>query len=60
MYQKPYTCTEINVLLHLPDLRALILRYNNVRGPTFPGNHPHYTAVVDYVFTYWTIFGKYT
>ena len=36
MYQKPYTCTEINVLLHFSDLWALILQYNNVRGPTFP------------------------
>ena len=36
MYQKPYTCTEINVSLHFSDLRALILRYNNVQGPTFP------------------------
>ena len=32
MYQKPYTCTEINVLLHFSELRALILRYNNERG----------------------------
>ena len=36
MYQKPYTCTEINVLLAFSDLRALIPRYNNVRGHTFP------------------------
>ena len=36
MYQKLYTCTEINILLHFCDLRALILQYNNVRGPTFP------------------------
>ena len=36
MYQKPYTCTEINVLLHFSDLRPLSLRYNKVRGPTFP------------------------
>ena len=41
MYQKPYTCTEINVLLHFSDLRALILRYNNVRGPTFPEVQKH-------------------
>ena len=36
MYQKPYICPKISVLLHFSDLRALILRYNNVRGPTFP------------------------
>ena len=36
MYQKPYTCTELNVLLHFSDLRALILLYNNMQGPTFP------------------------
>ena len=34
-YQKPYTYIEINVLLHFSDLRAPILRYNNVGGPTF-------------------------
>ena len=42
MYQKPYTCTEINVLLHFSDLSALILRYNNVRGPTFPEIQKHF------------------
>ena len=42
MYQKPYTCTDINVLLHFSDLRALILRYNNVRGPTFPEIQKHF------------------
>ena len=42
MYQKPDTCTEINVLLHFSDLRALILRYNNVRGPTFPVIQKHF------------------
>ena len=31
MYQKPYTCTKINVLLHFSDLRALILQCNNQR-----------------------------
>ena len=31
MYQKPYNCTKINVLLHFSDLRALILHYNNVQ-----------------------------
>ena len=36
MYQKPYTCIEINVLLHFSDLRALILRYNNVRAGAAP------------------------
>ena len=36
MYQKPYTCTKINVLLHFSDLRAIILQYNNLRGPIFP------------------------
>ena len=42
MYQKPYSCTEINVLLHFSDLRALILQYNNVRGPTFPEIQKHF------------------
>ena len=42
MYQKPYTCTEINVLLHFSDLRALILRNNDVRGPTFPEIQKHF------------------
>ena len=42
MYQKPYTCTEINVSLHFSDLRALILRYNNVQGPTFPEIQMHF------------------
>ena len=42
MYQKLYTSTEINVLLHFSDLRALILRYNNVRGPTFPEIQKHF------------------
>ena len=42
MDQKPYTCTENNVLLHFSDLRALILRYNNVRGPTFPEIQNHF------------------
>ena len=42
MYQKPYTCTEINVLLHFSDLRALILHCNNVRGPTFPKIQNHF------------------
>ena len=41
MYQKPYTCTEINVLLHFSDLKALILQYNDVRGPTFPEIQKH-------------------
>ena len=36
------TCTEINVLLRFSDLRALILRYNNVRGPTFPEIQKHF------------------
>ena len=27
MYQKPYTCTELNVLLHFSDLKALINFY---------------------------------
>ena len=30
MYQKSYTCIEINGLLRFSDLGALILRYNNV------------------------------
>ena len=42
MYQKSYTCTEINVLLRFSDLRTLILRYNNVRGPTFPEIQKHF------------------
>ena len=42
MYQKPYTGTEIGVLLHFSDLRALILWYNNVRGPTFPEIQKHF------------------
>ena len=45
MYQKPYTCTEINVLLHSSDLRALILRYNNVREPTFPEIQKHFNLI---------------
>ena len=36
MYQKSYTCTEINALFNFSDLRALILQYSNVRGLTFP------------------------
>ena len=40
--QKPYTCTEINVLLHFSALRALILQYSNVRGPTFPEIQEHF------------------
>ena len=27
MYQKPYTRTEINLLLHFSDMKALILRF---------------------------------
>ena len=42
MYQKPYTYAEINVLLHISDLRALILQYNNVRGSTFPEIQKHF------------------
>ena len=42
MYQKPYTCTEINVLSHFSDLRALILQYNNVRVSTFPEIQKHF------------------
>ena len=42
MLQKPYTCIEINVLLHFSDLRALILQYNNVREPTFPEIQKHF------------------
>ena len=42
MYQKPYTRTEINVLLHFFDLKALILRYNKERGPTFPEIEKHF------------------
>ena len=38
MYQKSYTFTEINVLLHFSDLRALILQYNNVRGAHISGD----------------------
>ena len=58
MYQKPYTCTEINVFLHFSDLRALILRYNNVPGPTFPEIQQHSTSEngvkVDYYYHYVT------
>ena len=43
MYQKLYTSTDINVLLHFSDSRALILRYNNVRGPTFPEIQKHFS-----------------
>ena len=42
MYQKPYTCIEINVLLHFSDLRALIQQYNNVRKPTFSEIQKHF------------------
>ena len=42
LYQKPYTCIEINVWLYFSDLRALILQYNNVRGPTFPEIQKHF------------------
>ena len=57
MYQKPYTRIEINVLLHFSDLRALILRYNNVRGPTFPEIQKHFNLVesevkVDILYSY--------
>ena len=45
MYQKPYTCTEINVLLHFSDLRTLILRYNNVREPTFSEIQKHFNFI---------------
>ena len=47
MYQKPYTCIKINVLLHFSDLRALILRYNKVRGPTFREDRASATEAVD-------------
>ena len=50
MYQKPYTCTEINVLLHFSDLRALILQYNYVRGPTFPEIQKHSFSTVLYYY----------
>ena len=57
MYQKSYTCTEINVLLHFSDLKALILRYNNVRGPTFPEIQKqfgsYYTTIVLYYILYY-------
>ena len=52
MYQKPYTCTEINVLLHFSDLRALILQYNNVRGPIFPEFQKHLFLTVLYYYHY--------
>ena len=42
MYQKLYLFAEINVLLHFSELRALILRYNNVRGLTFPEIQKHF------------------
>ena len=42
MYQKPYTCIEINVLLHFSDLRALILHYIIVRGSIFPEIQKHF------------------
>ena len=37
MYQKPYTCTELNVLLHFSDLKALINFYGITiyEGPHF-------------------------
>ena len=42
MYQKPNTCTEVNILLHFSNLRALILQYHNKRGPTFPEIQKHF------------------
>ena len=43
MYQKElYLCTEINVFLHFSYLRALILRYSNVWGPTFSEIQKHF------------------
>ena len=42
MYQKPCTCNEINILLHFSDLRALILQFNNIRGPTFSEIQKHF------------------
>ena len=37
MYQKPYTCTELNVLLNFSDLKALINFYGITiyEGPHF-------------------------
>ena len=39
---KAIHCIEIKVLLHFSDLRALILQYNNVWGPTFPHIQKHF------------------
>ena len=50
MYQKPYTYTEINVLLHFSDLRALSLQYINVQGPTFPEFQKHLFSTVLYYY----------
>ena len=33
---------KLTFLLHFSDLRALILRRNNVRGPTFPEIQKHF------------------